>query len=96
MEITNQVSLRSIRNKRQQDSAVIAEEAIRLAKSLQTVLLYLQEFCRVSLPTAEVEACSSCVKSCCLSSDFKDACKSHSRSVTVQLGLDKTLIPRQV
>lgn len=38
----------------------------------------------------------ACVKSCCLSSDFKDACKSHSKSITVQLGLDKTLIPRQV
>lgn len=36
------------------------------------------------------------VKSCCLSSDFKDACKSHSKSVTVQLGLDKMFIPRQV
>lgn len=45
---------------RQLDNAVIAEEMIRLAKSLQTVLFYLQEFCRVSLPTAEVEACSSC------------------------------------
>lgn len=78
---------------RQLDNAVIAEETIRLAKSLQTVLFYLQEFCRVSLPTAEVEACSSCE---ILSSDFKDACKSHSKSITVQLGLDKTLIPRQV
>lgn len=35
------------------------------------------------------------VKSCCLSSDFRDACKSHSKSIKVQLGLDKMLLPRQ-
>lgn len=60
METTDKVSLRSIRNKRQQDSAVIDKDTIRLAESLQIALLYLQEFCRAFLPTAQVEVCSSC------------------------------------
>lgn len=29
------------------------------------------------------------MKSCCLSSDFRDACKSHSKSIKVKLGLDR-------